>query len=222
MAKLPTVTRPDEVFVRMKYDTDVPIPEYIYQYVNTVMKNVPTAGVMAELEVSKSVAEALQKGRAIKVPLSAVMVMRENIRKGYFYGIHNRLNALFTHRKNSREYLEMFHTLVMCLMVTPEGFIKRMGDPKSYVTRHIRKNDPLWNVPFDAVKSLVKLKDWLLIVHHDYPEFDQVLFGGTGFLERFAPKKEARNKNRIGKRLKTKKKRRASPRKGNHATVNET
>ena len=162
----------------------VPIPPDIYQYVREHMQDLTLDELRMQLQVSRRIAKALRNGVQIKLSEDLLAILNSNIGFARRYSLGSRIRWIVGESRDRELYVELNRYLAKVIAEMPESVAKvtRGG----WTTRHLNFLRPLspWCNQLLLLQWLAELKNWYAKVHERYPEFDPVLFEGTGLFDK--------------------------------------
>ncbi len=155
----------------------------IYEYVQNNMWHLPLDELKSELEVSKRIARALRDGVPINLSYDRLMVLESNIAFIRRFCLKSRIRCVIEDSRYGELYVKLNRYLAKVIAEMSQDIAKitRGG----WTTRHVnflRAISP-WRDQLVAIQLLAELKKWYAMVHERYPEFDSVLFEGTGLFK---------------------------------------
>lgn len=157
-----------------------PVPDYVYQVVRDHLQDVPLDELKKELEVSKRVARALRDNVHVELSFYNLMALESNIGFLQRYSHRNRLKVTIEDSCFGDLYVGLNRYLAKIIADMPEDMMKLING--GWMTKHIKGLNPWfpWTNLTHAFLTLANLKRWFTKIHKKWPEFDQVLFAGTG------------------------------------------
>lgn len=161
-----------------------PVPSEIYDYVQNNMWHLPLDELKSELEVSKRVARALRDGVPINLSYDRLMLLKSNIASIHRFCLRSRIGCVIEDSRYGGLYVKLNRHLAKVIAEIPQDIAKitRGG----WTTRHVnflRAVSP-WSDQLIVIQLLAELKKWYAMVHERYPEFDPILFEGTGLFDK--------------------------------------
>lgn len=162
----------------------VPVPPDIYQYVQEHMQHLTLNELKWQLDVSRRIAQALRNGKPIKLSEFDVEQLHSNIRRFRKYSLGSCVRGIIGESRNRKLYIELNRYLAKVIAEMPESVAKiirggwtakRLDTWRFYI--------PWQNQAF-ALLWLAELRRWYKMIHERYPEFDPVLFEGTGLFDK--------------------------------------
>lgn len=189
-----------------------PVPPEIYEYVQNNMWHLSLDELKSELEVSKWIAKALRNGVQINLSYDRLMILKSNIASIHRFCLRSRIGCVIEDSRYRGLYIKLNHYLAKVIAEIPQDIAKitRGG----WTTRHVnflRAVSP-WREQLVTIQLLAELKEWYAMVHERYPEFDPILFEGTGLFDNKSANEEKNVSNEQGANpiQKEKRKRRSS------------
>ena len=161
----------------------VPIPPDVYQYVREHMQDLTLDELRMQLQVSRRLARALRDGVQIKLSEDLLAILNSNIGFVRRFCLGSRIRWIVGESRDRELYVELNRYLAKVIAEMPESVAKAMRG--GWTTRHLNFLRPLspWCNQLLLLQWLAELKKWYAIVHERYPEFDPVLFEGTGLFD---------------------------------------
>ena len=162
---------------------EVPVPPEVYQYVQKQMRFLTLDELKTQLQVSKRVAKALRNGASISLPYERLMILKSNIGLYRRYCLGSRIRWELEESRDARLFVELNRYLAKVIAEMPEDLAKLTRG--GWLTRHIHMLRPMsmWCDQILIIQLLAELRKWYTVVHERCPEFDRVLFTGTGLFE---------------------------------------
>ena len=162
----------------------VPIPPDIYQYVREHMQDLTLDELRMQLQVSRRIARALRDGVQIKLSEDLLAILNSNIGFVRRFCLGSRIRWIVGESRDRELYVELNRYLAKVIAEMPESVAKAMRG--GWTTRHLNFLRPLspWCNQLLLLQWLAELKKWYAKVHERYPEFDPVLFEGTGLFDK--------------------------------------
>ena len=162
----------------------VPVPPDIYQYVREHMQDLTLDELRMQLQVSRRIARALRNGVQIKLSEDLLTILNSNIGFDRRYCLGSRIRWTVRESRDRELYVALNRYLAKVIAEMPESVanVTRGG----WTTRHLDFLRPLspWCNQLLVLQLLVELRRWYTKVHERYPEFDPVLFEGTGLFDK--------------------------------------
>ena len=160
-----------------------PVPPEVYRYVQDDMRDLPLKELRKRLEVSKRVAKALRDGVQISLPHSSWMILNDNIKTDYLFGIRYQIRWAIEKSPYRELYVALNRYLAKMIAEMPQDVAKLTRG--GWLTKYTKslKLSLHWVYPMSTLLSLADMKRWFALVHKRWPEFDQILFGGTGLFD---------------------------------------
>ena len=162
----------------------VPVPPDIYQYVREHMQDLTLDELRMQLQVSRRIAKALRNGVQIKLSEDLLTILNSNIGFDRRFCLGSRIRWIVEESRDRELYVTLNRYLAKVIAEMPESVAKvtRGG----WMTRHLNLLCPLslWCDQLLLLQLLVELRRWYTKVHERYPEFDPVLFEGTGLFDK--------------------------------------
>ena len=155
----------------------------MYQYVKDHMWYLTMDELKKQLQVSKRVAQALRTGTPISLPYERLMILKSNIGLYRRYCLGSRIQWEIEESHDGRLCVELNHYLAKVIAEMPEDLARLTRG--GWLTRHIHMLRPMstWCNQLLVIQLLAELKKWYTAVHERWPEFDRVLFTGTGLFD---------------------------------------
>lgn len=163
---------------RRKYR--IPVPPNIYQYVREHMHDLTLNELKTKLEVSKRIAQALRNGKPIKLSKLDVTILNSKIICFRQSCLGYLVRRTIGESRDRKLYIELNRYLAKVIAEMPESVAKIIRG--GWTTKHLdswRLCSPWQNQAY-ALLWLAELRRWYKLIHERYPEFDPVLFNGTG------------------------------------------
>ena len=162
----------------------VPIPSEVYEHVKQHMWFLTLDELKNELGVSKRVARALRDGVPITISSNYEPILKSIVGIDRRYGFRARIKWASEESRDRKLYVELNRYLAKMIAEMPESVAKvtRGG----WTTKRLDFLRPLspWCNQLLVLQLLVELRRWYTKVHERYPEFDPVLFEGTGLFDK--------------------------------------
>ena len=160
-----------------------PVPPDVYQYVKDRMWYLTMDELKKQLQVSKRVAKALRNGAPISLPHERLMILKSNIGLYRRYCLGSRISWEIEESHDRRLFVELNRYLAKVIAEMPEDLARLTRG--GWLTRHIHMLRPMstWCNQLLIIQLLAELKKMYTAVHERCPEFDQVLFAGTGLFD---------------------------------------
>ena len=162
----------------------VPIPSEVYEHVKQHMWFLTLDELKNELGVSKRVARALRDGVPITISSNYEPILKSIVGIDRRYVFRARIKWASEESRDRKLYIELNRYLAKMIAEMPESVAKvtRGGWP----TKHLDFLRPLspWCNQLLMLQLLVELRRRYTKAHERYPEFDPVLFEGTGLFDK--------------------------------------
>lgn len=160
-----------------------PVPPDVYQYIQNQMSFLTLDELKTQLQVSKRVAKALRSGLPISLPYERLMILKSNIGLYRRYCLGSRIRWELEESRDARLFVELNRYLAKIIAEMPEDLAKLTRG--GWLTRHIHMLRPMsmWGDQILIIQLLAELRKWYTVVHERCPEFDRVLFAGTGLFD---------------------------------------
>ena len=160
-----------------------PVPPDVYQYVKDRMWFLTMDELKKQLQVSKRVAKALRNGAPISLPHERLMILKSNIGLYRRYCLGSRIKWEIEESRDAQLFVELNRFLAKVIAEMPEDLAKLTRG--GWLTRHLHMLRPMsiWSNQVLIIQLLAELKKWYTVVHERWPEFDRVLFAGTGLFD---------------------------------------
>jgi len=161
----------------------VPVPPDVYQYVKDRMWYLTMDELKKQLQVSKRVAKALRRGLPISLPYERLMILKSNIGLYRRYCLGSRIRWEIEESHDGRLFVDLNRFLAKVIAEMPEDLAKLTRG--GWLTRHLHMLRPMsiWSNQVLIIQLLAELRKWYTVVHERCPEFDRVLFAGTGLFD---------------------------------------
>ena len=161
----------------------VPVPPDVYQYVKDRMWYLTMDELKKQLQVSKRVAKALRNGAPISLPYERLMILKSNIGLYRRYCLGSRIRWEIEESHDGRLFVELNRYLAKVIAEMPEDLARLTRG--GWLTRHLHMLRPMsiWSNQILIIQLLAELKKKYTVVHERWPEFDRVLFAGTGLFD---------------------------------------
>ena len=161
----------------------VPIPSEVYQHVKKEMWFLSLDELRNELGVSKRVARALRDGVPMTISDNYLLILKSIVGLDRHYGLRARIRWATEEARNHKRYIELNRYLAKIIAELPQDVAKMIDG--GWITRHANsmRGISIWENQLFVLQLLADLKRWYTMVHERYPEFDSVLFEGTGLFK---------------------------------------
>ena len=161
----------------------VPIPSEVYQHVKKEMWFLSLDELKNELGVSKRVARALRNGVQITISNNYLLILKSIIGLDRRYGLKARIRWATEEARDRTRFVELNRFLAKIIAELPKDVAKMIAG--GWITRHanLMSGISIWEDQLFVLQLLADLKRWYTMVHERYPEFDSVLFDGTGLFK---------------------------------------
>lgn len=160
-----------------------PVPPEVYEHVQNQMWYLSLDELKKQLQVSKRVAKALRNGTPISLPYELLMILKSNIGLYRRYCLGSRIRWEIEESHDGRLFVELNRFLAKVIAEMPEDLARLTRG--GWLTRHIHMLRPMsiWSNQILVIQLLAELKKLYKTVHERWPEFDHVLFAGTGLFD---------------------------------------
>ncbi len=161
----------------------VPIPSEVYEHVKKEMWYLSLDELKDELGVSKRVARALRDGKQMTISENYLSILRWFVKLDRRCGRRARIRWAIEESRDRKRYIELNRYLAKMIAELPPDVAKMTGG--GWITKRANfwQASSEWRDQIFALQILTGLKKWFTMVHECYPEFDSVLFEGTGLFK---------------------------------------
>lgn len=161
----------------------VPIPSEVYEHVKKEMWYLSLDELKNELGVSKRVARALRDGKQMTISENYLSILRSIVGLDRRYGRRARIKWAIEESRDRKRYVALNRFLAKMIAELPPDVAKLTGG--GWITKRANfwQASSEWRDQIFVLQILSALKKWYKMVHECYPEFDSVLFEGTGLFK---------------------------------------
>ena len=161
----------------------VPIPSEVYEHVKKEMWYLSLDELKNELGVSKRVARALRDGKQMTISENYLSILRSIVGLDRRYGRRARIKWAIEESRDRKRYVALNRFLAKMIAELPPDVAKLTGG--GWITKRaiFWQASSEWRDQIFVLQILSALKKWYKMVHECYPEFDSVLFDGTGLFK---------------------------------------
>ena len=161
----------------------VPIPSEVYEHVKKEMWYLSLDELKDELGVSKRVARALRDGKQMTISENYLSILRSIVGLDRRYGRRARIKWAIEESRDRKRYVALNRFLAKMIAELPPDVAKLTGG--GWITKRaiFWQASSEWREQIFVLQMLTGLKRWFTMVHECYPEFDSVLFEGTGLFK---------------------------------------
>ena len=161
----------------------VPIPSEVYEHVKKEMWYLSLDELKDELGVSKRVARALRDGKQMTISENYLSILRWIVKLDRRCGRRARIRWAIEECRDRKRYIELNRYLAKMIAELPPDVAKMTGG--GWITKRANfwQASSEWRDQIFVLQMLTGLKRWFTMVHECYPEFDSVLFEGTGLFK---------------------------------------
>ena len=117
------------------------------------------------------------------MPHERLMILKSNIGLYRRYCLGSRIRWEIEESHDRRLFVELNRFLAKVIAEMPEDLAKLTRG--GWLTRHLHMLRPMsmWGDQILIIQLLAELRKWYSVVHERWPEFDRVLFTGTGLFD---------------------------------------
>lgn len=161
----------------------VPIPSEVYEHVKKEMWHLSLDELKNELGVSKRIARALRDGKQMTISENYLSILRSIVGLDRRYGRRARIKWAIEESRDRKRYVALNRFLAKMIAELPPDVAKLTGG--GWITKRANfwQASSEWRDQIFVLQILSALKKWYKMVHECYPEFDSVLFEGTGLFK---------------------------------------
>lgn len=132
-----------------------------------------------ELQIPESSLRRILSGDHVRMESDRYRMIKENLKGTDRFSLENRFVILARTPANFADYAKRVNTTAKVLDLMERYVYTKCGGQEFF------KSDPLWSSLLDFVVAAKNARETLNFLHSRFPQYDELFFGGTRFVERY-------------------------------------